>query len=83
MKKKLLALLLVFAVLFSCMLVLASCGDDSEQPSGPSDPAKDPDLNLKEEIPGGNGGEGIFVPTDPTDPEAGKGTEGDYIHPKN
>ena len=91
MKKKLLALLLVFAMLLSCMLVLASCGDDEpENPSGPSDPStpdtpadNDPNLNLKEDLPDGNGGAGIDVVTDPTNPEAGKGTEDEYIHGNN
>ncbi len=73
MKKKLLALILVLAMLLSWALMLTSCPDDDV------DPADDREVDLDEGVEG-NGDSSIpSVITDPNDPEA-SGNEDKYIH---
>ena len=76
MKKKLLALVLVMAMLLSCMLMLTSCPDSTDGPS-----TKDPELNLNENINKGDGASDVTIVTDPTDPDAGADAEDSYVHP--
>ena len=66
--KKFLALLLVFALLCSAMLLLASC-DDGNNPAG-----DDPN-NGGTPTPDGT----IDIITDPKDPEAGGESDDNYI----
>ena len=73
MKKKLLALMLVMAMLLSCMLMLTSCPDSGDGPQG------DGELNLDEGISGSQGSSDLTIITDPNDPEAGKGEDNKYI----
>ena len=75
MKKKLLALVLVMAMLLSCMLMLTSCPDTPDVP-----PAEDPSLNLDETVGKGDGSTDITIVTDPTDPDAGAEAEDNYVH---
>ncbi len=76
MKKNLLTFLLVMVMLLSSLLVLASCGPD--EPSGPVD-GNDPTLDLNEGVGEGAGSPGLSVITDPSNPEAGAGTQDKYI----
>ena len=79
MKKKLLALILVFAMLLSCALMLTSCPGDgpSDTPGGGDTP--DPELNLDEGLNEGTGSSNPSAITDPSNPEA-SGNEDKYIH---
>lgn len=82
MKKKILSLLLVIALVLSCVFVLASCGGDETEP----DPTPDgnnvdnSDVKVDEGIGNANGEGGAYVVTDPQNPEAGAETENGYIH---
>ena len=67
MKKRILALVAVMAVLFS-MLMLTSC---------PNKP--DGDLNLDESFDENRGSGDVYIIGDPTDPEAGADAEENYI----
>ena len=82
--KKLLSLLLVFALLLSCAFVLASCGDDEPVDDGSTPPASDTpeeELDLDEGFGKGNRGvNGVSVLTDATNPDSGKEAEENYIH---
>ena len=91
MKKKLLALILMLAVLVSCMLMLTSCPDETPDdpvdnpPAGdntPDDttPTPDPELNLNEGVGSGEGSKDVTIITDPTNPDAGKDAEDNYVH---
>ena len=67
--KKFLALLLVFALLCSAMLMLASCDNGNGPDDGPDDGPED--------VPTPDGT--IDIVTDPKDPEAGGESDDNYI----
>lgn len=75
MKKKLLALVLVMAMLLSCMLMLTSCPDDT-----PNVPAGDGELDLDEGLNDGKGSSDVTVVTDPNSDSAGAKDEDKYVH---
>lgn len=78
MKKKFLSLILVLAMLLSCVFALTSCpGDEPDVP-----PVVNPELDLDENVPGGAGSQGIGVVTDPNSPEAGAGADENYTSDK-
>ena len=80
MKKKLLALALVMAMLLSCMLMLTSCPDSGDGPNGDNGGNQNNgELNLDEGISGSQGSSDLTIITDPNNPEAGKGADGNYI----
>ena len=71
--KKFLALLLVFALLCSAMLMLASCDDGN----GPDDGTGDGPGDGPGDVPTPDGT--IDIVTDPKDPEAGGESDDNYI----
>lgn len=75
MKKKILALVLVLAMLFSCMMMLTSCPDDTGD-----DVPTNGEPNVDEGLNNGAGSSSVYPITDPNHPEAGAGTEDKYIH---
>lgn len=77
MKKNFFALVLVLAMLLSCMLMLTSC---PEETPNVDDTPTNYEPNVDESLNNGTGSSSVYPVTDPTDPEAGAGTEGDYIH---
>lgn len=80
MKKKLLALVLVMAMLLSCMLMLTSCPDEDTPGGGGETPAGDGELNLDEGVGKGEGSSDITVVTDPNSDSAGAKEEDKYVH---
>ena len=79
MKKKLLALALVMAMLLSCMLMLTSCPDSGDDGPNNGGSQVDGELNLDEGVNGSQGSSDLTIITDPNNPEAGKGSDGNYI----
>ena len=81
MKKRIFALLLVMAMLLSCVFMLTSCPDDGPDNGGGTNDGGgtqgDGELNLDESVGGGALG-GNTIITDPNDPEAGKDAENKY-----
>lgn len=79
MKKKFFSLLLVIALVLSCVFVLASCGGDDEEPEVPSgDNVDNSDVKVDEGIGNANGEGGVYVVTDPQNAEAGAATDPNY-----
>ena len=83
MKKKILSLLLVIALVLSCVFVLASCGGDDSEPDDVTpggDNVDNSDVKVDEGVGNANGEGGAYVVTDPQSPDAGADTEDGYIH---
>ncbi|MBE6655586.1 MAG: hypothetical protein E7609_01790 [Ruminococcaceae bacterium] len=78
MKKKILALILVLAMLLSCALMLTSCPGDQPDDT-PGGDTSDPELNLDESLNAGTGSSAPSAITDPNNPNA-SGDEDKYIH---
>ena len=91
MKKKLLSLLLVFALVLSCAFVLASCGgDDPDDSDGVVDDGNNnvddgdgndegDDVYTDEGVNGGSGSKDVYIDTDSKNQDP----DGDYIKDNN
>ena len=73
--KRFLSLLLIFALLCTAMLALASCSPDDQPNDDTNGDITPPDQGKPDEPSKGT----IEVVTDPTDPEAGGASDDNYV----